>query len=378
MKILDRYIIRQFLLNFVILAAVLGTLSVLVSVLVDLDEYLEAGRVWAAREHWPVWLGTIVAIFDFTSPLLVLAYVYLSGLVAVAAMGFTFSTMHSSRELTAILASGVSMYRIAAPVLIAAAMLIGLSLLNQEFLIPKLAPKIARGKELMAAERVKSIEVNFAADEAGNLLSAHELDVDNGTLKHVSIIKRTENGRAISRITADSAEWQEPTDSTPGRWKLHGGVEESPESLSARSPAAPQFAGKTVEFFDTGLTPRVLLAYSQAVYLRLLSLRDLQNLMSGSDLVDHSLILRIMHSRFSAIILNLLVLTMGLPFFLAREPSNMLVEGIRASGVCLGAWGVGVMLLMIGSEIINPVAAAWLSVVVLLPVASVFLVRVRT
>ena len=379
MKIIDRYIIRQFLVNFVILAVVLATLSVLVSVLVDLDEYLDAGRVWAARGGYPVWVGTAWAIFDFTGPLLVLAYVYLSGLLVVGAMGFTFTTMHSARELIAILASGVSMYRIAAPVVIAASLLVGLSLVNQEFLIPPLAPKIARGKQLMAEERLTTISVDFAADGSGNLLSAKELDVDKGTLKTVSIVERTNNGRAIARITADSAVWQEPDAAGQGGgWKLTAAYRLSPDLMGARAAGSQGNVGEPVAFFATGLSPHVLLAHSQAVYLRLLSLRDLQSLMNASELVDHALIVRIMHSRFSAIVLNVLVLVMGLPFFLSREPTNMLVQGIRASAVCLGAWGVGVMLLMLGSETVNPVAAAWLPVVVLLPVMAYFLVRVRT
>ena len=44
MKILDRYIILQFLLNFVILFVVIMMLFVLVDLIVDLDEFLSAGR----------------------------------------------------------------------------------------------------------------------------------------------------------------------------------------------------------------------------------------------------------------------------------------------------------------------------------------------
>ena len=37
------------------------------------------------------------------------------------------------------------------------------------------------------------------------------------------------------------------------------------------------------------------------------------------------------------IVLNILVLLMGLPFFLNRDPTNRLVQGMRAATVCLGA-----------------------------------------
>ena len=50
MQTLDRYLVRQFLVNFVILLFVLTSLFVLIDVVVNLDEYLDAGWRVALRE----------------------------------------------------------------------------------------------------------------------------------------------------------------------------------------------------------------------------------------------------------------------------------------------------------------------------------------
>ena len=50
MNLLDRYIARQFLVNFVILLFVLLSLFVLIELVISLDDFLEAGQMLARVE----------------------------------------------------------------------------------------------------------------------------------------------------------------------------------------------------------------------------------------------------------------------------------------------------------------------------------------
>jgi lipopolysaccharide export LptBFGC system permease protein LptF len=123
------------------------------------------------------------------------------------------------------------------------------------------------------------------------------------------------------------------------------------------------------------LSPTVLLARRDALYASLLSIRTLERL-DDSGAVDDSQrarIRRIISSRFSLMVLNVLILVMSLPFFLKRLPGDMLVSALRAAAVCLGAWGGGLLMLQLPGGLLplgGPAVVAWLPVVIYLPIAA--------
>jgi lipopolysaccharide export system permease protein len=367
MKTIDRYIIRQFLVNFVILLAVFVLLVVVVDVVFNFDEFIKAGR-----GHGAV-LGFFESVANYYGPLIPFLYVFFSGLLVVAAMGFTLAGLARTGELNAIVSSGVSMYRIAAPIVVAGFLLNLISIPNQEYVIPPLANKIIRGKSQLGSETVKPFEIYYAVDARRNLLSAASFDAATETLKDLAILERTPEGVARRRVTASEATWDARSDS----WRLVDGLSVERESELGEIDTAVGSATRRVDAFPTSLSPEVLLAQREAFYPRLLSLRTLHEL-SQNPVVDTATIRQIMWSRFSLLVMNLLVLVMGLPFFLLREPGNMLLQGAKASLVCMGAWGGGLVLLQMGLGDINPVAAAWLPVVLYLPASALLLLLVKT
>ena len=88
MKTLDRYIIREFLVNFGVLLAVLMTLFVVIDLIVGLDEFLRAGKAHAHRYAGSELLATLMVMVDYYVPMLVMVYVFLSGLIVLGAMHF--------------------------------------------------------------------------------------------------------------------------------------------------------------------------------------------------------------------------------------------------------------------------------------------------
>lgn len=377
MKTLDRYIIRQFLINFVILLSVLMLLFVLVDLIVDLDEFLQAGKRHADT-YGSTAVATAVAVADYYGPLMILMYVFFSGLLVVGGMGFAIASLHRTRELTAIVASGISMYRIAAPVLLAGIALNALSIPVQELVIPKLASKLARSKSHVKydASTVQSFPVRFAPDEDGDLIDAAEFDAGKGILTGVTILQRDERGMTQRRITASQAVWSEQ----PQGWKLLQGSAVQPIALVQTLDEPGALEPEPVEFFATEMSPTVLMARRASIYPRLLSLSELQTMQHNPAVEPRhrDQITRIVWSRFSMLVMNVLILVMGLSFFLQLGQQNMLMQAMKAAGVCLGAWGGGLMMLQVGGGPLNPVAAAWLPVVIYLPVSAILLQGIRT
>ncbi len=375
MKTLDRYIVQQFLINFVILLTVFTLLFVLVDVIVDMDEFIKAGRL-KADTHGGVILATAWAFVDYYGPMLILLYAFFAGLIVVAAVGFTLSSLARTRELTAMVSSGISMHRIAAPLVVVGCLINGLTLLDQELVIPKLAYKLTRSKSQLSHETNKAFEVRYAVDSKGHLISAAKFDVgtDEPMLTGVTILERDSQGRAKRRITAEQAFWNEPLKG----WELVGGYGITPDQTQGPAGASLPFNTATPEkFFATDLSPQVLLAFRTGVYPRLLSLGELRDL-AANPAVNDGPIRKIMHSRFSLLVLNVLVLIVGLPFFLMRQPANMLHQGIMATAACLAVWAAGVFLPESASAYMNPVASAWLPVVVFLPLSAAWLQTIQT
>jgi len=91
MKTLDRYIVRQFLTNFAILFVVLMSLFVVVDLIVDLDEFIQAGAAHADAWIGGRWMATLGITVGYYGPTVLLVYVFFNGLIVVGAMGFTLT-----------------------------------------------------------------------------------------------------------------------------------------------------------------------------------------------------------------------------------------------------------------------------------------------
>lgn len=370
MKTLDRYIIKQFVINFAILSVVLMGLYVLVDLIIDLDEFIDEGRK-LADQHGGTLPATLWVLGDYYGPFLLLVYVAMSGLIVVAAMGFTLAQMQRNRELLALLAGGVSLYRVAAPILVAGFFFNLLSMPVQELLIPPLAEKIVRPKSQAGSKTIKDKPVYYVLDEGGALVSASSFSAERGEMVGVRIIRLDDEGRQVSLTRASKAVWDED-----GRlWRLADGVRFDP---NADPSDAEALRGTPAMSYKTELSPEVLIVRQASLYLRLLSMRQLEAMRENPALTEKTRgrVSQIIWSRFSSIVLSVLILLMGLPYFLSRVPGNVLVNATKAAGITIGAWAGGLVMLQVGG--MNPVTAAWLPVIFYLPVSFWLVTTIET
>lgn len=387
MKTLDRYIIRQFLMNYLILAVVLSCLFVLIDLIVDLDEFVRAADEVADRTDSNRWLAMAWVLWDFYLPVLTLLYVFFGGVLAAGAMCFTLSGMIRAGELVAMVTSGLSMYRIAAPMIVAAALLIALALPVQELVIPQFAYKLMRSKSDLRREAVESPPVRFMPDSVGNLYSASSYDSASHTLLNLTVLERDEAGQTTRRVSATSATWDEARQG----WALEDGVaiRRELQAVAADSTRPGSAAGgrinasvpvTPIDFLPSDLGPDVLMARFGRFFPRFLSLRDLEKLRDNPaiDSDNRRRLTQIIHGRFSTLVVGILIVVIGLPFFLLREPASLLVQSTKAAALCLGAWGCALLVGELNIGGIGPVTGAWLAFIVLLPVSVGRLLQVRT
>src|SRR5271155_3162433 len=184
MKLIDIYIVKNFLLNCVLALAVMVGMYVLLDLIVNFNLFAhdvapQKMGAWAA--FWEL-AGQIISYYAYRS---LVIFQMVSGIIPLLAAGFTMVRMTRHRELTAILASGISLYRVAAPVIICS---IGFNLLvvvDQELLMPNCIDQLL----LQQGESVGSFDqhepVYFLPESDNSLVLATSYDPKTQTLTDV-------------------------------------------------------------------------------------------------------------------------------------------------------------------------------------------------
>jgi lipopolysaccharide export system permease protein len=380
--ILDRYITRQYLANCAILLLVLCALVVMIDLFLNLDRFVgKLAELHAAARGVPeeevrldplaTTIGVIKLAVDFYWPQLLRLATFLLGTVLLAAMGFTFSQMARKRELTAVLASGVSLPRLAVPVLLLAALLCGAQLLSQETVIPRYKHLIARSHSEIGERNLEAFRVPFTPDAQGRLFAARRFDERSGALEQLTVIERSETKLMRSLVTAERAVWDGEG------WVLEEGRRRW--TLLPEMPELPR--PEPVARLDTNLDPPALLIRKHQALRSMLSWQEIERILEQGGPVERELrseLQRVRWGRLAMMANNLLMLAVLIPFFLVREPRNMAIQALKAVPVGMLTGVVAVFGVMLVTDPVPAAWGVWLSSLVLLPIALASWTMVRT
>lgn len=382
---LDRYIARQYLTNILLLFVLLFSIIVVIDFSLNFDEFTDNARKVAAERGWAgsalrEALLAVVLVIDLWWPRLFLLFQYLLGMVLIGGMGFTCAQMVRHREFVAILAGGISLHRVARPLLAVALFMTGLQIANAELVLPEIAPLLTRNKTDAGQRGMGQARQPLAADSSGRLLYARAVDLDSGDILGLWVWERDERGLMTRRITADAAHWD-------GRaWTLQGGIAETRDD-DPDGPDGPKGPGVTrtpITTLETDLDPTALRLRRFEGYSNNLSTRQLTHLIdrlsSQPRPPEQRLrqLERIRAGRPATMVANLLLLVIAMPFFVRREPCNMLVQSLKAAPAALA--GVVMTLVATTATIpgLPPGLSVFLPACVLLPLAIASATGVRT
>lgn len=379
MLTLDRYIAVRFLASFVLLFMLLFVFAVAIDLILNLDRFVQAARDTSGPEAGVIRISftLVMHVVHFQLPRLFQFYAFLNAMVAVGAMGFTLAHMHRHRELVAILASGVSLHRVAMPFVVIIFGLSVLQLLNQEYILPKIAPLLLRDHGHIGRQSVREFAVPLTADAEGHLIQAPAFDPRTAVLRWPSILVRDEYGRTVKRIIAREARWEPPQsdDAVPGApgsggWRLLDGTMLSAVAEDSSGSGASQET--PVEFFWTDVNPDVLTSRQHGQYMAMLSLRQISAMLRTprfTDRTSHRALLRYRYARFASVLINVLLIWVTLPSFLLREPANLLRQSIQCAALALPLMIGSALLMMVDLGGIAPAVGVFLPVVILGPIA---------
>ncbi len=365
MKLLDKYIAKNFLVGYGIAFAVLIGLRVLIDLFVNIDEFTEHTGIGFFEVA-----GNIISFYAIHS---LLYFRDFSGMITVVAAAFSLGKLVRGGELIAVMASGVSLKRIIVPIVVLALILTAFLVIDQEFIIPPLAPKLVRSHDVLPGE--ETYDVEFISDNNGTLICAQEFDVKSATLVYPTILTRSKIPNTLrwtvtGRISAEKAVYNEQTK----RWDLING--QYTEKAVAKAPEA-------IEHFDTDLTPPDIPIRHRARYKTLLNSAQLSKLAAaGTKVKDVAQLYSQKHFRITDPIINLVMLLVSLPILVCRDPRSMKSAIVISFAITTACYITTFVCKMFATEVfferIVPEFWAWVPVFIFGPIAFVELDSMKT
>lgn len=368
MKILDRYIAKNFLIGYVIAFCVLIGLRVIIELFVNLDEFAENANLgaWVVLKHIATYYALNMTLYFRDT----------AGVITVVAAAFSLGRMVRNNELVAIIASGVSAKRIVGPILFLVIFFAALAVVDQELLIPSLSDRLVRDEDDL--DGTKSYSVWYLTDTNGSLVCSANYDAGKARLDYPTIITR----RAVAsrpgvlevtgRISADAATYNPATKD----WRLLNGL------YISTDPNQPPRAVATYQAAD--LLPKDIALWRNAAYDSLLSSRELAALAEHKTKVkDIAQFESQRQFRVTDPLVNLTMLMVSLPVLICRDPRTMKSAILVSFVLTAGCFVTTFVCKMLATEVvfgdrIMPQFWAWLPIIIFLPIAIIELDSMKT
>jgi len=376
MKILDRYVAKNFLVGYAIAFCVLIGLRIIIDLFVNLDEFSEHPDLET--------IDVIRNVLIFYCLNCTLYFRDFAGMITVVAAAFSFGKMVRSSELVAVMASGVSLKRVIGPIVFLALLLTGVLVIDQELIIPRFADKLVRSHDDIPGQ--ETYDVRFIGDDKGSLVCSQRFEMETLTLYRPTILIRSElSSTGIRRVTGRIDAERAVYDNKTKQWNLFSKDPQTDELCSyglyyeMGSPGEPQ----PVAYYQSNLTAREIPVRRKSEHKNLLSLAQLSDLEAqGTETRDLAQLSSQKHFRITDPLINLVMLMISLPILVCRDPKSM-KSAVMISFAITGACFVTTFVCKIlATEVVfdrvMPALWAWLPVFVFLPIAFIELDSMKT
>jgi lipopolysaccharide export system permease protein len=374
-KILDRYVAKNFLIGYCIAFCVLVGLRVIIDLFVNLDEFTQHTELGT--------LAILKNIFTFYILNGTLYFRDFAGMITVVAAAFSFGKMVRYNELVAVMASGVSLKRIIAPIVFLALVLTGVLVIDQEFIIPPFADKLVRSQNDIPGQ--ESYKVRFISDGKGSLICSRRFNVETSTLHYPTILLRRLLRPGIwevtGRIDAEKAVYNDQS----GRWDLFSRNPKTDELLpyGLLTERGSRKGIQQIPFYASDIKPKDIPVRCEAEHISLLSLRQLTALEAQKiQIRDVAQLSSQKHFRITDPLINLVMLMISLPILVCRDPKSMKSAVTISFGLTGACFITTFICKLFATEIVfdkvMPELWAWLPVFIFLPIAFIELDSMKT
>jgi lipopolysaccharide export LptBFGC system permease protein LptF len=312
-------------------------------------------------------------------------FTQLSGVIPVVAAAFTLLRLSRFNELTALLAAGTPMLRMALPIIIAGVVLNVLLIVDQEWILPPMIPELERRHDEMHEDAsVLSYPIQAMQDNTGSLLMVAQYTPGTRqtppTMRIVNIIERDPATlNPVAHITAASATWNDDKQ----QWDLFNGL----RARVLRGGEVSQQPPAPCPSYKSSISPEEIALYRGGEFVQYLPLQRIKQLLAEPKSYGTANLLRVENQRYTQPIANVVLLLLAIPAVLSRDPAGMKRAALKclgltalAMGTMFGAYMLAATPPALGPEMtgIWPALMAFLPLFIFFPLAVFLLDRTKT
>ena len=345
MKIVDKYMVRGFLGPFIWCLLLFLVMAVIIDVFSFIDDIVKFG----------IPLASIAAFYVYYIPTI---FIQVTPMAALLSTIYVLSNLNKNNEIIAMKSSGISLWRILAPILLLGVLISIVTFVVNDRVIP-VSSKISnyiRREELEKKKNTgakKIIEAVAVYGSDNRILFARNYDTENKVLNDIIIHQHDKKENLISKITARKGVW------TGGTWKFY-------KVIVWKIDNAGRILGDPVFYEEREMSlkekPSDFASREwRADYMSYRELRGYINNFRGTGTKLVRSLLVDLHYKISFCFISLIIILIGAPFALITTRGGVLI-GIGTSvaiGLLYYAF-VAISLAFGKAGLLPPIVAAWL------------------
>src|SRR6266545_444549 len=354
-KLLDRMLIYNYLKAYLICLVSLLGLYIVVDLFTNVDDF-------AQQRHGL--LPVLSAIAKYYGVQITVIFDRLCEVIALLAAVFTVAWTQRNNELIPLLSAGVSTHRVVRPVLLSACLMLGLSILNQELLIPQLGSAVMRSRDDVDGERDMLVNGCFEPNKiliTGHVATRKDLTIRQGFF--CSVPPEIGPGN-VTMFRANEARYIPPNPNNKhrtGGWLMTG---TKPAELPTgwNRPDILEYIAPGKYFLYTTEVDFDVVTRDRKWFYRASTWRVFEEL-NRADSSRLASMAVLFHARLTRPILGFLLVFLGLAVILRDQNRNVFISAGLCLLLCAAFFAVGFGCKHLGEkELFSPALAAWLPV----------------
>ena len=371
MKLIDRYVFMLFARVFMISFVCLTGVYIVGDFVNNLNEFIDIANAQG---------GMHKALWNYYGARMPMCFEVFGRVVALIAAIFAVTWLQRHNEMTALMAAGLSRWRIITPLLVGVALISGLGAANREFVLPQLKNKLSQSAQDLVGNASADIQPRY--DQTTNILiKGKGIILKEQTIVEPDFALPLELTDVARKITGEKAVRLAKNQQHPAGYLVSNVKSPDPQMLAATPSIAMNGRPTILTSHDHAwLEANQCFIVSDVAVSQLSDGRSWRQFASTPALIkavrNPSLDLGAdvsvtIHSRIIQPVLDITLFFLGMPVVLSKETRNVFI----AIGSCLLVVTVFFVVVMTfqtfgNSYLIGPAQAVWYPLMILIPWAA--------
>jgi lipopolysaccharide export system permease protein len=367
MALIDRYLIRQYLRVFLMTFISLLGIYVVADFVTNYSDFARLESDGGMGRAMATYYGARVPLF----------FEMCGRIVAVLAAVFVVSMLQGHNELTALMAAGVSRWRVVQPLVLVAAVTACLGVANRELVLPAVRDELSQDIKDVVHHRPLALIGRFD-DETDILFDGESLVLSESLIRQPRLTLPAYWDGIGQKLRGTSAVRRAAKDGMPAGYLIQG-----ISAAKIDDATSFQYAGRELVW------TRANHAWLQPQEVFVISSLELEDLREGGGSGQYSTTAQLMrglrtgklqyeadsqvtlHARFVQPMLDMTLLFLGLPLALAAQQRHVFLAASKCIGMVMLFAAVVLVFHGLGIQnMIRPSLAAWGPLMALVPLAA--------